>query len=172
VLGHGTGSGLSNRSMNHAGPLHASPRDMPCPIRRAQMEAVRDGAAGTSAGAAAGVRLHRVSIQEWRLYTRAFVLRLPLHRSLPIAFWLALGRLLGWRAPVPQVRRRVIRRAAPAPAGCCLSCSTFVSSARSASGWAAAAAPRCRAPLPARGWPPAGPARARVRAEMHAELHP
>jgi len=78
---------------------------------------LRDGAAGTAAGAAAGVRLHRVSIQEWRLYTRAFVLRLPLHRSLPIAFWLALGRLLGWRAPVPQVRRRVIRRAAPAPAG-------------------------------------------------------
>jgi len=73
------------------------------------MEAVQDG----PAGAAAGVRLHRVSIQEWRLYTRAFVLRLPLHRSLPIAFWLALGRLLGWRAPVPQVRRRVIRRAAP-----------------------------------------------------------
>jgi hypothetical protein len=79
------------------------------PARRAQMEAVQDG----PAGAAAGVRLHRVSIQEWRLYTRAFVLRLPLHRSLPIAFWLALGRLLGWRAPVPQVRRRVIRRAAP-----------------------------------------------------------
>ena len=55
------------------------------------------------------IRLHRVSIQEWRMYTRAFVLRLPLHRSVPIAFWLVVGRLLGWKAPVPQVRERVIR---------------------------------------------------------------
>ena len=44
-----------------------------------------------------------------RMYTRAFVLRLPLHRSVPIAFWLVVGRLLGWKAPVPQVRERVIR---------------------------------------------------------------
>ncbi len=29
--------------MNHAGPLHASPRDMPCPIRRTQMEASGSG---------------------------------------------------------------------------------------------------------------------------------
>ena len=37
------------------------------------------------------------------------MLRLPLHRSVPIAFWLVVGRLLGWKAPVPQVRERVIR---------------------------------------------------------------
>ena len=61
------------------------------------------------ASGVASIRLHRVSIQEWRMYTRAFVLRLPLHRSVPIAFWLVVGRLLGWKAPVPQVRERVIR---------------------------------------------------------------
>ncbi|KAK9828033.1 hypothetical protein WJX81_003552 [Elliptochloris bilobata] len=60
---------------------------------------------------ASSIRLHRVSIQEWRMYTRAFVLRLPLHRSLPIAFWLVVGLLLAWKVPVPQVRQRVIREA-------------------------------------------------------------
>ena len=52
-------------------------------------------------------------------YTRAFVRRLPFHRSLPIMFWLLVARLLRWKPPVPQVRNRVIRykpclRATPA----------------------------------------------------------
>ena len=42
-------------------------------------------------------------------YTRAFVRRLPYHRSLPILFWLFLARILRWKPPVPQVRNRVIR---------------------------------------------------------------
>jgi len=44
-------------------------------------------------------------------YTRAFVLRLPMHRALPILLWLALAKLLGWQPPVPQVRSRVIAEA-------------------------------------------------------------
>ncbi len=42
-------------------------------------------------------------------YTRAFVLRLPLHRALPIALWFLLSRLLGWAHPVQPVRARVLR---------------------------------------------------------------
>ena len=34
--------------------------------------------------------------------------RLPLHRALPIVFWVLLSRLLGWKHPVRPVRRRVL----------------------------------------------------------------
>lgn len=43
------------------------------------------------------------------IYTQAFVRRLPLHRALPILFWVALSRLFGWKPPVQSVRRRVLR---------------------------------------------------------------
>ncbi|KAK9909787.1 hypothetical protein WJX75_007427 [Coccomyxa subellipsoidea] len=58
-----------------------------------------------------GFTIYRVSLQEWSIYTRAFVLRLPMHRAFPILLWLALAKVLGWKPPVHQVRSRVIAEA-------------------------------------------------------------
>lgn len=57
------------------------------------------------------VQIYRISLQEWSIYTRALVLRLPVHRAFPILLWLAIAKVLGWKPPVPQVRRRVIAEA-------------------------------------------------------------
>ena len=44
-------------------------------------------------------------------YTQAFVRQLPLHRALPVLFWVALSRLLRWQPPVLPLRRAILREA-------------------------------------------------------------
>lgn len=44
-------------------------------------------------------------------YTQAFVRELPLHRALPILFWVGLTRLLRWKPPVLPLRRRILHEA-------------------------------------------------------------
>ncbi|BDA42592.1 hypothetical protein COCOBI_03-4850 [Coccomyxa sp. Obi] len=57
------------------------------------------------------IGIYRISLQEWSIYTRALVLRLPVHRAFPILLWLAIAKVLRWKPPVPQVRSRVIAEA-------------------------------------------------------------